>query len=181
MGGTNQEALTFLNVSCGKFINKKKELSYDGYLGKLVKIAREEDEYEGKPVPKVKIRLEDTVTGEVAQISFSFESWFSVGFFQRIEKIDLSKPFHVGVYGSKTNEKISFCWMKQGAKIEKDETLPEPKKVVVGRQTVTDWTEFAEKAEKVVLDLTAKLAAMVPAEAPVSATAPAKEESDLPF
>lgn len=154
MGVLEGGNVLFLNVSCGFLVNKKKEISTRGYEGIFKSIAMEDNEYEGKNIPKIKVHMIDAKTHDEAVISFTAESWYAIGFFQRIDKIDLTKPFTLGVSQSDKNEKISFCWMKQsGNKIEKDETFPMPEKVNVGKVVVTNWEPFHEITAKVMVKL----------------------------
>lgn len=147
----------YLNVSCGRFVNKKKEISAYAYEGTIANIRREEDEYEGKPVSKIKLTFHDS-TGETAIISFSEESWYAQTFFARIEKADLSKPIVLGCSNSEQNEKMSFCWMKQGGQtIKKDEDFPKPAKKKVGRNEVTDWSPVIAEIDRILDGLTKKL------------------------
>lgn len=128
MGGLMGGKDLFLNVSCGRLINKKKEISFFAYEGTLMDIHQEMDEFEGKQISKIKLKMKDTKSDEIAVISFSEESWFSQGFFSRISKVNLSKPFVLGVSGSDQNEKVSFCWMKQSGYVNPD---PAAKKDVI--------------------------------------------------
>jgi len=150
MGIVDSVNILFLNVSCGFLVNKKKEISARAYEGIFKSISREVDNYEGKELGKIKVHMIDAKTHEEAVISFTAESWYAIGFFQRIDKIDLSKPFTIGVSQSDKNEKISFCWMKQGGnKIEKDELFPVPEKVNVGKTVVLNWEPVNEAADKI--------------------------------
>lgn len=151
MGIVNQNNNLYLNVSCGKLVNKKKEISSMAYEGLLLGIERKDDEYEGKIVGKITCKLKDTKSDEICFITWTEESYYSVGFFARITKANLSQPILIGVSGSKENEKISFCWMKQGQetiKVEKGE-FPGPKKVKVGKKEMVDWTKPLELFEKI--------------------------------
>lgn len=151
MGILENGNLLFLNVSCGWLVNKKKEISTRGYEGLFKSIAREVDTFEGKNLDKIKIHMTDHKTGDEAVISFTAESWYAIGFFQRIEKIDLLKPFIIGVSQSDKNEKISFCWMKQNGKaIEKNTAFVLPEKVKVGKADVINWEPVNEIVDRII-------------------------------
>jgi len=143
--------MTYLNVSSGRFINKKAGISEYAYEGKVISIKREMDNYEGKEIPKIVIIMEDE---DRVCIKFTEESWYGVGFFSRIEKVDLTQPLMLGISGSEKNDRISFCWMKQGGEtIKKDEDFPLPKKVEVGRNTIQDWGEYSERVTVILNEL----------------------------
>jgi hypothetical protein len=162
----------YLTVSCGFLQNKKKEIKTRGYEGVFMSIKKEEDEFEGKKIDRIKLVMRDDTTGEDAIIQFTADSWYSVGFFSRIDKIDLSKPFTLGVGSSEQNEKISFCWMKQGGqKIEKDATFPTPQKVKVGKNEVVNWEPVNEAVDKIIEKISHK-----PVEFEKPETQPEKEE-----
>lgn len=139
--------LLFLHVSKGKLVNKQKEISADSYTGRLSKVERFEDEYEGQKVFKIKLTMIDG--DETAIITFTEDSWFALGFFTRLNTLlantdlDLEKNITVGVMPSEQNEKMSFAWMKHGdTKIGKTEGFPMPKKVKAGRGAeITDWSD----------------------------------------
>jgi len=169
MGMENYSGNTlWLSVSCGKLTNKKKDIHCNAYTGTINKIEVKKDEYEGKEIEKVVVSLKDGE--ENAKIQFTLESWYSVGFFQRITSVDLYLPVTIGAMGSDLNEKMSFCWMKQGdKKIDKTE-IAKPKKVKLGNKEVTDFTEFLEVAGAIIVSLTEKLGENEP-----------QEDKDLPF
>jgi hypothetical protein len=142
----------YLHVSKGKLVNKQKEISADSYTGRLSKVERFEDEYEGQKVFKIKLTMIDGA--ETAIITFTEDSWFALGFFTRLNTLlantdlDLEKNITVGVMPSEQNEKMSFAWMKHGdTKIGKTENFPMPKKVKIGGRgnsggtEVTDWSD----------------------------------------
>jgi hypothetical protein len=144
MGFEKGGNVLFLNVSCGELLNKKQDIHEKAFTGKLVKIKKVEDVYEDKPLDKVMVFMNDGK--QTVAIKFTLESWYSVGFFQRIDNVNLDHEFTLGVMGSDKNNKISFCWMKQGdVKIEKTE-IPIPEKVTVGKTTVTNFEKFTVHA-----------------------------------
>lgn len=150
MGIVEKSNNLHLNVSCGKLVNKKKEISVMAYEGLLLGIERKDDEYEGKIIGKITCKFKDSKSDEIAYITWSEESWYSLGFFPRITKIDLSKPFIIGVSASEMNEKMSFCWIKQGGAVKADQSeFPKPQKVTVGKKEIVDWTIPLEAMEKI--------------------------------
>jgi len=110
--GTGGEGATYLNVSCGNFVNKKKNISDWGYTGRLIKIEKKQDEYQGQKYFKVMATMQDD-SGETVIIQFRMKSWFAVNFFSLIHRVNLDKPFLLGCSGSEQNEKASFCWISQ--------------------------------------------------------------------
>lgn len=160
MAGLQGSSYLFLNVSGGRLINKKKELSFFGYEGTLLKIEQVFDEYEGKPISKIKLLFQDAKSDEKAQISFSEESWYSQGFFSRIAKVDLSQPFILGVSGSEKNEKVSFCWIKQKDKVvEADKSFPRPTK---NSRNKDNYDALIEATEPLIAEIAKKLEALQP-------------------
>ena len=149
----------YLNVSCGKFVNKKQGISAYAYSGKLEKVEIFEDEFEGKPMDKVRLTLKDEKTDETCLLTFTAESFYALGFFARINNIkDFDKAITIGVSKSEQNEKISFCWLKQGeTKIGKTEDFIKPEKMQVSKNTtVTVWTKCIEQFRIQVEQINAK-------------------------
>lgn len=144
MGFEKGGDILFLNVSCGYLVNKEKEIKEKAFTGRLLKVKKVEDDFEGKQMDKVRLTMSD---GKITvSIKFTLESWYSVGFFQRIGNVKTEHEFTLGVMPSEQNEKMSFCWMKQGdLKIEKKE-IPMPEKVKVGKTEVTNYEKFVEYA-----------------------------------
>lgn len=184
MGAITGSNYLYLNVSCGKLVNKKKEVSIFAYEGILMGIEQTMDEFEGKQISKIKLKMQDNKSDEVALISFSEESWYSQGFFARISKADLSKPLTLGVSRSDVNEKVSFCWIKQNGetiKVEKG-SFATPTKTSRGKDS---YDAMLAAIEPVMEDLKKKLAGMVPAEQtsaenkPMSSGAEVAQTSDL--
>jgi len=175
----------FFRVSCGFFVGKidGEEVKQYAYTGHLKGIRRFEDEYKGEKSNKIEIILTDEE--ETIKIQFTEEAWYTVGFLQRIGQVDLAKKITLGVMASKQNEKMSFCWMKQGdTKINKDERTPRPKKIKAGTKMVDDWTDvvnlMTEETDRINTWLTgeAKGSGM-----PLDVPPPANEgaDDDLPF
>jgi len=162
MGLNESGNVLYLNASCGFLVNKKKEIKARSYTGLLIDLKIEDDEYEGKPIIKGIIFLKDVDKegeDEIAHISFTLESWCGYGFFSRAEKIDLAKKITFGVSSADQNEKITFCWIKQGTStVKKDESYPVCEKVIVGKNTVVDWTKFVDAAKKTMDVIKTKLA-----------------------
>jgi hypothetical protein len=151
------------------------------YTGRLTKIERVEDIYEKKPSPKIKIRMQDA-GGEVAQITFTLKGYFTLEFFQRIGAINLAKPFTLSVYGSKNNDKVSYCSLRQfGKKIEPDKGFPEPTKVKVDDADITDWSSMTAAVTKAIAEITEKLTPLVNAAETAPLDEPPAKEDDLPF
>ena len=196
MGGYTRSATVFLFVSKGKFVNKQKEISLDGYEGFLIKLTRSTADYQGTAYEEYRLHVRDSApdSREEATICFRLESWFSASFFSRLPNVDLSKPVLVGVYNDKeVNEKISFCYMRQGGqKIERDKSFPMPNKVIVNKKTVYDYTdvEAVYDAQAVrINEAGAKLGDLPQAtgpapkasEEPPANDVPPPKDDDLPF
>lgn len=146
----------YLNVSCGELVNKKKDIHCKAYSGYIIGIDRKEDTYEGKSVNKITLSMKDHSSDEVAKISWTEESYFSIGFFSQILGVDLSKPVRFGVSGSAENEKISFCWLSQFDKnVERNKDFPKPEKKKIGRNEVMDWSVPLAEFDKI-LDYVSK-------------------------
>lgn len=152
--GTNSRYISVANGKLNTVVNGNKE-SFDWYEGTLVGIRLIEDEWEGQPVAKVELLMADE-SGEKVKIKFTQETWFSVGFFSRIQAVDLARPFRLGAMPSEQNEKITFCFMRQGDKIPSDKSTPRPEKVKVGKKTVMDWQGFNAFVEQVIGEIGAK-------------------------
>lgn len=163
MGALTGGNYLYLNVSGGKLVNKKKGMALFGYEGTLTAIRRKEDEYEGQPVQKIELEMRDNKSDEVARISFTEESWYSQGFFARITGIDLSRPFVVGASGSDKNEKVSFCWLKQGQDTIKSEkgSFPGPEKNSRGKMT---YDKMLDAIDPILANLQEKLGSATVAE-----------------
>lgn len=181
--------ILFLNVSCGRLKNKAKNIEAKGYTGYVTDISRKDDEYEGKVTTKVVVSMRDNKSDQLAKISFTEESYFSVGFFSQIKNADFSKPITFGVSGSQENEKVSFCWLSQdNQNLVRDKDFPKPEKTKIGRNLIMDWTKLLEQAEVIIQwakNETTKASAAL-ASAPRTPSAESSELSfgsndDLPF
>ena len=173
--GTHGDGYMFVSVANGKMNYKEggEKKHADFFDGRLTGISLIQDEFEGNVTQKIELTMEDGT--QKAKIKFTLEAWYSVGFFARIPKINLAEPFRLGVFGSEENEKVSFCFMKQGgAKVEGKKDIPKPENIQAGKKTVVDWTKFDEYAESVIAHVQAKLAH------PQEPDVPAKPD-DLPF
>lgn len=157
MGLNERSNNIFINVANGKLVTgpKDNKKEYISYTGKLLAIEAFTDEYEGKPINKIKCTFNDGHEPANAIISFTEDSWYGVGFFSRILNCDISKPITLGVSNSEQNEKVSFCWMKQGdKKIEKHPDVVTPTKTTkkgirgAADTVVYDWVPFMEFSEK---------------------------------
>ena len=156
MGIENYQGnVLWLTISGGKLVNKKKEISANAYTGFLKKIELRTDDYEGQEVEKVLLTLKDK--DETAKVQFTFESWYSIGFFERITNVDITKAVTIGAMPSDQNEKMSFCWMKQGeTKIVKTDMV-KPENTLIGKRQIKDWTKFIEAAHKIISDINSKI------------------------
>jgi len=154
----------YLTVKKGQWHHKKKDGEVTtGYsiTGRITKIVKKEDEWDGKPVLKCNVHFEcedsEGITKWIAQ--FNLESWYAVGFFSRIKKVDFEKDLELGVSGSDAPEpKASFCWMKQhgnpkaeDGKLKKDtdvEVEIRPEKKMFGTKEINDFTSLLAYAER---------------------------------
>jgi len=131
----------YLHVTKGKLKGTiaGAEVSYDFYTGVITKMQRIKDEFEGNPLTKWRLHMQDG--GEKVSIDFLDASSFMLSFFQRLLNADPNKAITVGVSKSEQNEKVSFCWMKQdGNKIERNlSVLPQPEKIDTGVGQVKNW------------------------------------------
>ena len=180
--GNHGEGYKYVSVANGKLNTKvgaeKKEFDY--FEGTLLSIGTIEDTYEEKPIQKVELIMSNG-DNEKIKLKFTLEAWFSVGFFSRIGKIDLTKQFRIGAFPSEKNEKISFCYMRQGdKKIEAEKSAPRPVKKQMGKKTVDDWTEFDKFADSCIAKLSKKLNGTVAAQTGDDSI-PAPTDDDLPF
>lgn len=196
MGLGQSSNCLYLNVSCGFLKNKGKGIESRWYTGYLISIDREKSTYESKNDQEqswqIRIKMKDDVSEEIAIIQCTEEAWFALSFFERIQNVDLSKPFTLGVSGSDDYEKMSFCWMKQdGKKIPKAE-LTHPEKVTIGSKTINDWSAFVGEAAAIMIDINSKTSGPVedvpagdkesPVESPEDTLDPVEHpEVDLPF
>jgi len=110
------QAGDYCGLNSGEWFCKKTNERGRSLTGKLIKIIRKEGEYDGKPTIKCNLTLQgvnDQGEPRILIPTFNMESWYCVGFFSRIHKVDLSKPFMLGVSGGEGDSKASFCWIKQ--------------------------------------------------------------------
>lgn len=137
--GTHGGSVTFINVANGEMtypardqegkVIKDEHKTCGYYEGYLTRVELVDDEFQGRVNKKVQLYMADPEAQNEWEkrvlIKFTLEGWYAHGFFSRIGKIDLTKPFRLGVFGSEQNEKISFCYMRQGeVKIESDKSFP---------------------------------------------------------
>ena len=182
MGGVtfSDGSRLYLQVSTGKLVNKKQNIAYDAYEGQVTGIEIVDDEYEGKPLKRVKLSLLDSEKGETAIIQFLFDSWCSQNFFARAEKIDLKKKLLFGTLPPKDRpeSKASFSYLKQDGKVlEKDPEFPRCGTVTVSGKSYPDWTEMMERATAIV----EKMQAAISAGASIPNPVPDAPADDLPF
>lgn len=182
MGFNSGSGMFYCSPRAGKLVQRKKggvitDLGYS-FVGKLQEIREKHDEFEGKPMEKIELIMEDADSKEkrVVCLQFNKESWFSHGFFSRAAGIDLNKTLVVGCSQSEQNEKITWCWLKQGADtIKKDPDFPRPEKVTVGRNTLSDWTPVIQRIDPIIADINLRLKSTLKDGTVVSS------DADLPF
>jgi hypothetical protein len=159
MAGGNVKRSTFLNVSGGRLVNKKHGLSFDFWEGRLLKIGRYIDSYEGRKIPRYRILMEDA-DGEVAVINFAAKTAFSDGFFSRITGVNINAPFTLFVTLGR-NEVSSCCYIKQGGKlIPKNPNFP---KVIFSGSNdgFSDRTKDRRERDKVIEEIFQSLEAQL--------------------
>lgn len=179
--------ILFLNVSKGYLVNKTENISAIAYSGHIVGIERKEDEFENKKIWKVRVTMVDE-KGEKAVITFTEKSHYALGFFSRVKKLDFNKEITLGVGGSEQNDKISFCWMKNGGeKIPRDPEFIKPTEYVPdeGAEPIKVWKEVIAVFISLIDYINAELHKIKQA-ADGPGTTGSKEEStapddDLPF
>ena len=190
--GSGSNAI-FLNVSRGKFRNKEKQIEAWAVTGKLAGIKFKADTFENQPISKVEVIMKDV--DETFIISFTEESYYALGFFSRLanEMLDILKPFTLGVMESEQNEKISFCYIKQGeTKITPQPDFPKPEKITTGgrgnAKTVTNWSKCQARYTVLVNEVQGILSAASPEKIEGTAnkystqgTAQQEPDDDLPF
>lgn len=154
MGGyVRGQGALYLSVSRGKLRNKRENVELDGWEGVITAIDKAEDDYEGQVRLRYQLTMQDN-DGKVAKIQFTDETWFYAGLFSRLPSVDVTQPVLIGVIPSEQNDKISFCWMRQGnKKITPVEGFPKPHKAVVGRKEVYDYTETNAFVDRVLISL----------------------------
>lgn len=194
MGEVSRQNFSYYNVSCGHLKTGSGETarSISAYSGILLEIKEEEDKFENKPVKKIALRIQDDSSPTIAIVKMTKESWYALGFFARIQKIDVTKPFVLGVLPSDQNEKMSFCYLKQDGidKIEADKNFPRPKKVKISDKDVMDWSDPFKRMAEVMAEVNAKIPkASTAVNQPDPASTPSTEppivtgvqNDDLPF
>lgn len=191
--GGNSGGSQYLNVNKGtlKYKTKDGETVVGGwYDGRIVKIERRQDTYEGNTLEKVLLYMEDADSPDMprATIQFLLESWFAVTFFARLGQVIDNPRVRVGVYGSETNDKISFAYVQtfnaDGTrnKIQADPSFPKPEKIKAGTKEVSDYSKVIAAAEALVAKVNAK-ANPDPQGPPADPSGPAagNAHDDLPF
>ena len=191
MGVVNREDILYLSVTCGKMKNKKKGIETSGYEGVLVGIREKAGEFEGQPTLRIEIKMRDPKTNEIAIIQATKEALWAMGFFARIRKVDISKPFMIGAIGSDKNEKISFCYIKQaGYKnpdpkkegiIDKDKSFPPYTTVKVSGKDVNDYTAPFAEMDAIMKHLNERLAPVAATAAPAEPTLVPTPDDEMPF
>lgn len=150
--GTN---VTWLQAKNGAIFHwnkeKKENEKYYGIEGVIQSIYIKNDEFEGREIPKCHVKLVDS-DGVVFDLSWTYESWFTHGFFSAILGADLSKNITIGASGSEQNEKVTFCWMKQGGNstLKKDENFPKPEKKESRGKVSYDYDAMLDACDKII-------------------------------
>ena len=196
MAGITQEKVGYLTVSKGRMVNKAEKKDFGGYAGTFLGLREKQGEFEGKPQIRIELKMKDTDSDEVVIIQFTKRAFAAAGLLSTIQKVDLSKPFTVKVWGSEENEKISFCgicqegykYVEKRKTIEADKTFPRPKLIMINGEKQYDWTEVMVAMDGVIKAVNEKFQP-APAAASEATAAPASaadtllvaDESDLPF
>ena len=145
MGGSSFDSddnVVFVNPSHGKLVNKKKNISWYQYQGQIVGIEVKDKVYEQHPYKQLQIKLKDTDpdSKEIVYVCTNLQSWYAFGFFQRADRIDVTKPVTLGCSGPEDGGTISFCWVKQGQyTIKKNPEFPKPIGFIEGEHKRYDW------------------------------------------
>lgn len=154
MGIINKPSVLYLNVSCGKLVNKKEGIEGSRFIGYLEEILMSEENFEGNPVEKAVLVFRDSDPESKyprVYIKFNLDSAATSGILKRLGQVDLSQPVELVVMKSDLNEKISFLTLIQnGRSVPVDETLPTKGKKIKGK--ILDYTDvknaFWEVARK---------------------------------
>lgn len=187
MAGITQERLLYLKVTKGRLIHKKGETithDFGGYEGTILGIREKEGEFEGKKTTSIEIKMRDVASDEIVIVQATKKAWWCLGFFARIEKADLTKPLTIGVLPSDQNEKMSFCYLKQGGEtIKSDNDFPKYKTLKINGEDVQDWAEPFAKFDSIIKSINEKLAANAPAKTEETLVQETSETPDdnLPF
>lgn len=190
MAGITQKNILYLKVTCGRLIHKKGGVithNFGGYEGTIIGIRERENEFEGKKLLNIEVKMKDTTSDEIVIIQFNKKAWFALGFFARIKKIDFTKPFTIGVLPSEQNEKMSFCYLKQlNLNIKKDDYFPKYATIKVSGEDVQDWTYPFEEMNETIKYISEKISPFEKtstelAELTEAKSVPSSNEDDLPF
>ena len=195
MGVVNREVFNYFNVSKGKLKYKENgnDMTCNGYTGTMVGIREKAGIFENQPTLKIEVKMKDVDSDSFAIIQMTKEALFAIGFFARIRKVDISKPFTIGVLPSDKNDKISFCYIKQeGYKnpdpkkdgiIDKDKSFPAYTTVKVSGKDVNDYTLPFAEMDAIMKHLNEKLAPVANAEKKAEELVPntTGADDDLPF
>ena len=149
----------YANVRRGRLSVKRgdKTYEYPYFQGKLVDVRIVKDSYEDNEYEKVLMTMEDN---ERIIVAFRLEGWYSQGFFSRFRKINKDHQFTLGVMPSEQNDKMSFCWVKQGGQvIKKDDNFPKPERHEFKGHKVTDWSKFVTAVKEMLQEENIKVSA----------------------
>lgn len=147
MGINNATNITYLSPGYGRLVNKKAKINAMSVSGKMESIKIVEDEFEGRKYDKIVVNMVDGE--EKFAITFRLESWFAVGFFQRIAQVKSGDTLEIGASAGKEGSKITFCWIKaNGNVIKKDQSLKfEPQKTEYQGQIFHNYGDLTKYAK----------------------------------
>lgn len=155
----------YLNVSRGKMRNKDAEKALDGFEGYLRELQFKIKEYQEQKTPSwIAVMVDPDEGDREVLVQFNGKSYYSLGFFRRIQQVDLTKKFLIGAYTPKdANEKLSMCYMKQlGQKVEANkELVPDPQVVQVGGEDIKDFSDAIRSCKEIAERINAQLRQIV--------------------
>lgn len=107
------------------------------------------NEFEGRNTDLLNLLLEDTESGEQSWLDFNLESYAGQSFVRSAVNLDLKREFTLSAMPQEGNDKITYINLFQDSEMVKwGDHVPVKKTVNVGKQKVTDWTEFRAFADK---------------------------------
>lgn len=143
------------SVKLGKIISWDKSQEGNRFTGTLRGVYIRENTYEGRQSDKLNLVLEDSEGKSI--VDFPIESWSGFCFMRSAVNLNLTQPFSMSVYPSKKNDKVTFMTLYQDNMRVEQGNVPEPKKVIVGKNEIMDYTEFREFVNKWVEEMVTKL------------------------
>lgn len=131
--------------------NKEKQENerFYGLEGVIQSIAYTTEPFKETVIGKYVVKIVDS-EGGVFSLKWTAESWYTHGFFCRLANVDLTKPVIIGASGSEKNEKVTFCWLKQGEAVKKDDKFPTPHKVEKRNKVQYDYDELLDAADALI-------------------------------